>query len=215
MTHFSRNEKGIQVHMTSPDPIIQLADHVETVLGPGPFPPPTGWTHMGAVICDAVLQGGLTYETTVRPSIVRLQERWPDANTVAGFRARLTSDDLAAVLRNHNRRKLATIPALAASLADAGVETSEHLCLWLDDEVNRAALLGLHGVGPKTVDYLSSLVGRPSVAIDRHLRSFAKDAGVDTVSYADLRTIYEHVADRLGHDRSGLEHAVWRNESGA
>lgn len=64
---------------------------------------------MGAVICDAVLQAGLSYEATVRFRVVTLQEVWPDAESVSGFVARLGTEDLAVVLRLRNRRKLGRV----------------------------------------------------------------------------------------------------------
>lgn len=164
---------------------------------------------MGAVICDAVLQAGLNYRSTVLPRIVDLQQAWPDAATVSGFRARLDHGDLQVVLRIRNQRKLATISTVAHKLQADGVETTQDLRSWLDIGQNRAALLDIKGVGRKTLDYIGSLVGRPGVAVDRHLKSFIAAAGIPPASYDELRSMFENAADQLGHDRSGLEHAVW------
>lgn len=72
--------------MTAHSPVQRLADYVRTTLGEGPFPPSGGWTHMGAVICDATFQARRKYESTIRPRILHLQSAWPDAATVRGFR---------------------------------------------------------------------------------------------------------------------------------
>jgi endonuclease III len=199
--------------MLNADPVTLLAVHVAEVLGPGPFPPAAGWSHMGAVLSDAVLQAGISYDAVVKPAVLRLQGAWPDADTITGFRARIATEDLGDVLKFHNRRKLATIPALAEDLAHARIDTVLDLRTWLNGEAHRAALLGILGVGPKTVAYLCSLVGIPAVAVDRHLRRFAAEAGIDVRGYVELRTVFEEAADRIGVDRGGLEHAVWRYEA--
>ena len=72
--------------MTHPDPVTLLVTHVDKVLGPGPFVAATGWPHMGAVLCDAVLQAGIGYDAVVKPAVLRLQADWPDADTLTGFR---------------------------------------------------------------------------------------------------------------------------------
>ncbi|ALC19465.1 conserved hypothetical protein [Streptomyces pristinaespiralis ATCC 25486] len=66
----------------------------------------------------------------------------------------------------------------------------------------------MKGVGPKTIDYISNLVGRSHVAVDVHLRTFAANAGVPDLTYERLRAAYVAAAALLGHDSGGLEHAV-------
>ncbi|WP_201305807.1 hypothetical protein [Streptomyces sp. GF20] len=53
----------------------RLTDHLRSSLGDGPFPAPGGWTHMGAVICDASFQARRNYETTIRPAAPRTANR--------------------------------------------------------------------------------------------------------------------------------------------
>lgn len=168
---------------------------------------------MGAVICDAILQQARHYKRWVQPRVERLREAWPDAHTVTRFRARAAEGELSAVLRTTNRRKLAAIAAVTDLLAASGVETRDELRVWLKEDAHRSALLAVHGVGPKTVDYLGTLVGGSHVAVDVHLRAFARQAGVGATAYHELRRVYEETADRLGHDRGGLEHAVWNHMS--
>ncbi|WP_328365695.1 hypothetical protein OG800_35790 [Streptomyces sp. NBC_00445] len=199
--------------MTAKDDVSRLADHVRAVLGDGPFLPAGGWHHMGAVICDAVIQQARHYQRWVRPRVEELQKTWPDADTVTRFRARMAEGDLSGVLRTTHRRKLAAIVAVTDLLAANGVDTRDELRVWMKEDAHRSALLAVHGVGPKTVDYLGSLVGGSHVAVDVHLRAFARVAGVEVTSYLGLRQVYEETADRLGHDRGGLEHAVWSHMS--
>jgi endonuclease III len=199
--------------VTIDDDVAKLANHVRSTLGEGPFIRAGGWHHMGAVICDAVLQQARHYERWVLPRVKELQSAWPDARTVTRFRARAAEGELSAVLRTTNRRKLAAIVAITDLLAASGVETRDALRAWLKEDTSRSALLAVHGVGPKTVDYLGSLVGGSHVAVDVHLRAFARQAGVGATTYHGLRRVYEAAADRLGHDRGGLEHAVWNHMS--
>ncbi|PLW69817.1 hypothetical protein C0036_20295 [Streptomyces sp. DJ] len=160
------------------------------------------------MLCDAVFQSGLRCEAVVRLRIVVLQAAWPDSHAVTGFRARLATEDLGTVLRLANARKPAMVTALAEHLALAEVDTRDHLRAWLEEEAHRSGLCAVHGVGAKTVDHLGSLAGRSGVAVDVHLRVFARGAGVEVTEYAQLREVYEQAADHLGHDRGGLEHAV-------
>ncbi|MFE1320469.1 hypothetical protein [Kitasatospora phosalacinea] len=193
------------------DPAALLAAHVVRTLGDGPFPPPAGWTHMGAVICDAAFQPRRNYLRQVRPALLRLVAAWPEATTVSAFRARTATEDLAAAMTFRSPRRVATARGLADLLAAHGVETRADLHAWLDAPAHRAALRRVPGVGPKTVDYLANLVGRSHVAVDTHLRAFAAGAGLPELGYEGLRAAYERAADALGHDRAGLEHAVWRH----
>ncbi|WP_185910816.1 hypothetical protein [Streptomyces sp. WAC07149] len=201
--------------MTVPSPARRLADHVQRILGEGPFTRPGGWTHMGAVICDVSFQPRCNYEATLRPRLLRLQASWPDASTVSGFRSRLATEDLAVAMRFNHARKVATARAIADLLSDHGVDTRDDLRTWLGHQANRAALRTVKGVGPKSVDYIGNLVGRSQVAVDVHLRAFAADAGVAGLPYERLRAAYEEAAALLGHDEAALEHAVWRHGAGA
>ncbi|MFG2651247.1 hypothetical protein [Streptomyces sp. NPDC048436] len=201
--------------MTVPSLAQRLASHVQYLLGGGPFPQPGGWTHMGAVICDVSFQPRCNYEATLRPRLLRLQGRWPDARTVRGFQGRLATEDLAVAMKFNHAQKVATAHAITDLLAVNGIDTPDDLHTWLDHQTNRATLRSVKGVGPKSIDYIGNLVGRSQVAVDVHLRTFAADAGVPDLRYEQLRAVYEEAAALLGHDRGGLEHAVWRYKSEA
>ncbi|MFD3977079.1 HhH-GDP family DNA glycosylase [Streptomyces griseus] len=118
-------------------------------------------------------------------------------------------------MKFNHAQKVATAHAITDLLAGDGVDTREDLHAWLDQQANRAALRAVKGVGPKSVDYVGNLVGRSHVAVDVHLRDFAVDAGVPHLPYAQLRAVYEEAAALLGHEKGGLEHAVWRHRSKA
>jgi hypothetical protein len=199
--------------MTAHNPAQQLAAHARTVLGDGPFLPPRGWTHMGAVICDASFQARRKYVSTLRPRLLQLQAAWPDAATVRGFQTRLATEDLATAMNFNSPRRVATAHGITDLLVESGIDTRADLNAWLGHQANRIALRTVKGVGPKTVDYIGNLVGRSQVAVDVHLRAFAADASVSGLTYAQLRGVYEETAALLGHEPSGFEHAVWRFKS--
>ncbi|MFJ3246663.1 hypothetical protein [Streptomyces sp. NPDC086782] len=201
--------------MATSSSVQRLAAHVRSVLGDGPFHLPGGWTHMGAVICDASFHARRKYKSTIRPRLLQLQSAWPDAVTVRGFQARLATEDLAVAMNFKSPSKVATAHAITDLLVAKGVDTRDDLHAWLDHQDNRAALRAVKGVGPKSVDYIGNLVGRSQVAVDVHLRAFAADAGIAGLRYEELRTIYEETAAILGHEPGGLEHAVWRFKSQA
>ncbi|MFE2292988.1 hypothetical protein [Streptomyces sp. NPDC059452] len=114
-------------------------------------------------------------------------------------------------MKFNHARKVATAHAITEFLVAHGVDTREDLRTWLDHQPHRAALRTVKGVGPKSIDYIGNLVGRSHVAVDVHLRAFAVEAGVPDLPYGQLRAVYEEAAALLGHDRGGLEHAVWRH----
>ncbi|MGW7530094.1 hypothetical protein [Streptomyces sp. NPDC054783] len=192
-----------------------LGTHIGVILGDGPFSAPKGWTHMGAVICDASFQAQRKYELQIRPRLLRLQAAWPDAGTVRGFQARLRTEDLAVAMDFSSPRRVAKARAITEVLVAGGVDTRDDLRAWLDHQENRDTLRRVKDVGPKTVDYIGNLVGRSQVAVDVHLRAFAADAGLPNLSYQELRCVYEETAHLLGHEPGALEHAVWGSKAGA
>lgn len=195
------------------DPDVMLLRNLIIVhIGPGPFEPVTGWRHVGAVITDAVLQAGMRYKT-VKQRVDGLIKQWPDANTLAGFRRRIQSEGLSGVL-DWRGKKLYTIAALTERLSSEVVDghtldTVADLRAWLTDPKNPPSLRSIKGVGAKTENYLLSVSGLSAVAIDVHLRSFAREAGVRERRYLELRRLYEATAQCMGIDAGALDHAVW------
>jgi hypothetical protein len=164
------------------------------------------------VITDAVLQAGMRYRT-VKLRVDGLIRQWPDACTLAGFRRRIGSEGLSGVL-DWRGKKLDTIAALADRLSSEVVDghpidTVADLRAWLTGPDNPPSLRTIKGVGAKTESYLCSVAGLSAVAIDVHLRTFAREAGVSERSYSLLRALYETTAQCMGVDAGALDHAVW------
>jgi endonuclease III len=172
------------------------------------------YDHMGATILDAVLQAGTTYDTVVRPRVERILADYPGANTTSRFLDVLLREGAKSVLDwDHNEKPLRVIH-LTGFLWRQGIETEEQLREWIEEESNVEKLLSIKGVGPKTVDYLGMLVGRATVAVDRHLIRFLENAGVSVTSYAEAREILNQAADILGIDRRRFDQTIWHRMSG-
>jgi hypothetical protein len=185
-------------------------------LGLVPRPDP-GWQHMGAVLSDAALAIHAHYASTVLPRVRDLKEKWRDADTVSGFTARIMSDDVSAVLRWREGAKLEVLRNLIKTMEELRIETVADLRSQLTGENSqevRAALRNIHGVGPKTVDYLAILAGsEDDVAIDVHIQRFAAEAGVSDTSYQALRDAMITAARRRGCSPAAFDSAIWTHMS--
>lgn len=165
--------------------------------------------HMGATIADCILQAGLNYRTVVEPRVRRLRREWPEAATSSGFLSILASLGGNHVLDWRHPEKPRRVMDLTCLLIERGVETEEALGRWLAVPGNGDALWSIKGVGPKTVDYLKTLVGMPCIAVDRHVRTFVKAAGLPSDRYDDVRRVVELAADKLLVNRNALDCAIW------
>lgn len=173
--------------------------------------PRTGanYDHMGAIICDSILQAGLNYATVVAPRVQRLLVRWPKARRTSVFVSMTKRLGLADVLNWRDPEKPRRIVELTGFFAGERIETERELHNWLSIAGHAETLLTVRGVGPKTIDYIKSLVGVQTVAVDRHLRTFVARAGLQLRAYDDVRTVTCAAADILGHEYCALDHAIW------
>ena len=168
--------------------------------------------HMGVTITDAILQAGIDFESVVRPRLHDVRQH-SQARTTSGFLALLKSQGVNSILRWKGERKPRTVLDVAELLAADSVETELDLKAWLEVPDNVARLLKIKGVGPKTLDYLQILAGVPTVAIDRHLERFLKDAGVTVGSYEEARDVLLQVARRMGVNPAQLDYTIWKYKS--
>ncbi|TIS84458.1 MAG: hypothetical protein E5X00_01335 [Mesorhizobium sp.] len=63
------------------------------------------------------------------------------------------------------------------------------------------------------MDYMQCLVGIDSIAVDRHVRTFAKRVGVVEEDYDFLRSVFCYAADLLSVSRREFDAWVWRREA--
>lgn len=167
------------------------------------------YDHMGAVIADTILQAGLNYRTVVEPRVRDILHKYPEARTTSMFYSLIGQIGVGRVLNWKHHEKISRVFRLTRFFMEAKIEEEEDLRNWLDIPDSIDSLLKLKGIGLKTVDYLKNLVGIPSVAVDRHIRSFITGAGIRKNEYMEIRTIVENAADLLSVSRQSLDHAIW------
>lgn len=171
--------------------------------------------HMGAVVADAVLQAGLNYASVVRPRVMAILQNHPEADRVSALTKLVEGRQVPAFLNWNHQTKLDRFEQLVIFLARNSVETAEDLREHLGRPEFRVSLRTVSGVGPKTVDYLACLVGMDSIAVDRHVRSYAFRADVHSQDYDFLREVFCSAADLLSLSRRAFDAWVWRRESSA
>ncbi len=167
------------------------------------------YNHMGAVLSDSVLQSGLNYRTVVEPRVVHILTQHPEASTTPVFLELLERYGAKQVLQWRHDEKPRRLCDLTAFFVNHEVYTERTLRHWLSDPANCTRLREVKGVGEKTVDYMKKLVGLESVAVDRHIRRFIRDAGLPCDDYAEIQAVVERAAMLLGTTCSGLDRAMW------
>lgn len=170
-------------------------------------------THLGAIMADAVLQSGISYRSVVYPRVKRIITKFPKANTLREVCKIIESGDLSNFLLWTHSEKLNRFCSLALYFEDNKVETVEVLSDKVRHTSFRSGLLSIRGIGPKTVDYISCISGVDAVAVDRHMATFAHEAGVYLHEYDDLRTVFSYAADLLDMPRRNLDSWIWNTIS--
>ncbi|WP_428428789.1 hypothetical protein [Pararhizobium sp.] len=171
------------------------------------------YDHMGALLADSVLQAGLNYNSVVRPRILAILTEYPGLSRTSDLLELVGRGKTSAFLNWTHQEKVGRFDALVLFLGDASVEHVDDLKERLQDGGFATALRGVRGVGPKTVDYMGCLVGMDSVAVDRHVRTFAKRVGVMEDDYDFLKNVFCYAADLLSVSRREFDAWVWLRES--
>ena len=167
-------------------------------------------SHMGAVLADSALQAGLRYDTVVSGRVSRIVTLFPEASTVSGTIDALSAHGPSEFLCWSHPTKIIRFTALLCQIHSEALETCADLQGWLSREEARQTLLTLSGIGPKTVDYLCTLVGLDCIAIDRHVRQLSRWAGIEQTNYADLKLIVCFAADLMDVSRRQFDWWLWR-----
>lgn len=165
--------------------------------------------HLGAILADCVLQAGLNYRTVVKPRVDRIVLLFPEGATLAGTKTVIERSSVGEFLQWKHAEKVDRFTKLCALLEKHKIENASELKVWLKQNGPRQELLEIKGIGPKTVDYLSCLVGIDSIAVDRHIKSFARRAGIDVKNYDALKNVFCCAADLLGSPRRDFDAWVW------
>lgn len=171
------------------------------------------YDHAGALLADAVLQAGLAYRTVVWPRVGRILKEFPEANRVSALICVVRKGGTEDLLDWQHPTKVARFENLVDFLHASEVDTVEDIRRVLKSDTFCADLQSLNGVGPKTIDYMSCLVGIESIAVDRHIRTFAAKAGVDGDEYNFLKNVFCFAADLLSISRREFDAWVWSREA--
>lgn len=166
--------------------------------------------HLGAVLADSVLQAGLNYTTVVRPRVLAILRAHPNRRTISSLVSLIQDGETGAFLNWRHKEKVSRFEALVAFLKDWGVEDVQDLRARLVSDEFCDAIQSVNGIGPKTVDYMACLVGIDSIAVDRHVRTFAKMVGVENDDYHFLRKSFCCAADLLSLPRREFDAWLWR-----
>ncbi|AXN05135.1 hypothetical protein [Vibrio anguillarum] len=167
------------------------------------------YEHMGAVLADSILQAGLNYSTVVKPRIDVILNTHEDKKTVFDLVVLVENDTVSEFLNWSHNTKISRFKNLVLFMYNNDVNTSVDLKDRLSTAVFCSELQSLTGIGPKTVDYMKCLVGIDSIAVDRHIRTFAQNAGVEHTDYDFLRDVFCSAADLLSISRRNFDSWIW------
>lgn len=196
--------------MTSTDSE-RLADYVRSLPDFEHFKTIDGhYDHIGAIAADAILQANMRYATHVRPRVRRILKQYPDARTTSAVRSVLESIPASEFLGWKGKDRIERFCEILELLDAEDIETEADFRAWLSYDKNLPKLHSIKGIGPKTLDYMKILVGHSTVAIDRHLLHFLKNAGLNVSSYIDAQTTINEAADILAVDRAHFDHSIWQ-----
>lgn len=165
--------------------------------------------HLGAVIADSTLQAGLNYRTVVRPRVERIVTEFDTACDLSGLTSTLEQHGAENFLGWQHPTKVRRFEAIVEFFVDADVSDTTKLRRLLASDQFQLEMMTINGVGPKTVDYLGCLIGLDFVAIDRHVFSFSKAAGVPDLDYFCLRKVVTFAADLLEVSRRDFDSWIW------
>lgn len=171
--------------------------------------------NLAAILVDAVFQAGLNYRTVVLPRVLAVAQAFPELNSFDQLDAVLQTKAFSSAINWNHPEKPDRLRRLVMYFRERDLETLRDLRRWLSSSVNRAALLEVHGVGHKTVDYLSKLLGLPTIAVDRHAHRLLRDVGIVSRSYLEAKRILEFAADLLEISRWTFDRLMWQTLSKA
>ncbi len=169
----------------------------------------TAYDHIGAVICDSILQAGLNYSSVVKPRIDFLTQTYQRSKILSGFILDIEEFGLSEMIQWTHETKLNRIYALIDFFADNSIETVSDIYNFYSLKNAESLLLSINGIGAKTIDYMYALSGGNSIAIDRHLKQFAAINSVDELDYKSLKRIYIIAAQLLEIEYTYLDKMVW------
>lgn len=166
--------------------------------------------HLGAVVADSVLQAGLNYSSVVLPRVQAILRDYPALATVSSLMELVAEDGAREFLRWEHVEKIRRFEQVVAFFHRLGVEDADDLRRRMIEADFCREFRSINGVGPKTVDYMSCLLGIESIAVDRHVRAFARSAGIRNAEYGFLKDSFCCAADLMSIPRREFDAWLWR-----
>ncbi|WP_158151288.1 HhH-GDP family DNA glycosylase [Pantoea ananatis] len=169
--------------------------------------------HIGVILADAALQAGVNYNNVVKSRIENIYHNFPECYKLSNVHLLTIAGRSSEFLRWNHHVKVQRFENLVLFMRDNNIEYVKDLYHALEKDQFKEGLLNIHGVGPKTIDYLSCLVGIDSIAVDRHIKKFATRAGLYTESYDLIKDTFCYAADFLSISRRDFDYLIWEFES--
>jgi hypothetical protein len=171
--------------------------------------------NIAAILVDAVFQAGLNYRNVVLPRVWSVALAYPRMTSLQVLEGEVETERFTTALRWAHPEKPRRLRELIAFLRAKRLDSIQDLQVWLSVMANRSDLLKLRGIGRKTVDYLSKLVGLSTIAVDRHAQRLLRDAGIVSRGYEEAKRILEFAADLLRMTRYAFDRLMWQTLSPA
>ncbi len=166
--------------------------------------------HMGATICDAVVQGRPTFDPLALALLQRVMHLYPEAKSVSGFYRLLRAEGASLVLLWPDGEKVKQVVELTRFLRNERIETEEDFADWLASEENRSRLSAIRGIGPETCDYIRTLLGTETLAGDLLVWSHLHAAGVLSADGSQAGEVLNRAADVMGVPRRLFNYSLWK-----
>jgi hypothetical protein len=168
------------------------------------------YSHIGGLFTDIVLQAGLNYNNVVKPRVIHLVFNYPEANTVKGFLNLINIKGLTEIINWRSPIKLQRISDIITFSQCNNIDNCTDLKRFLNIKSNRASFLNLKGIGPKSLDYTLKLLSFDTVAVDRHIVLFVKQAGLQNKDYYSIKSSVEYAADLMDISRTSIDYSIWK-----
>jgi len=167
------------------------------------------YNHLGALLTDIVLQSGLNYRHVVQPRVERVLNEFPYATTTPLLQCIVKVYTADYFLDWKGSTKTQRFIDILDFCTQNKIDDENQLRQFLVNENNKGKFLSINGVGPKTADYALKLMGVECVAVDRHVLSFMREAGIERSGYQEVKMIVEYAADLLCLSRTGVDSFIW------
>lgn len=172
-----------------------------------------GGQNLVVILFDCAFQAGLNYRTVVLPRVVELANRFPSAVTIDEVALIIRTKKFRNAIRWAHPEKPRRMKDLVQFFSSHGLVGVSDIRNWLSTSENREKLLLLRGIGPKTVDYLSKLLGDQTIPVDRHMIRWIEKAGMTIIDYFHARKVLEFTADLMEISRRRFDTWLWEMSS--